>query len=159
MLTYYAGSVTGKIEQLFLGLGAVGGKSSKDVAKGIKERLELMGRHGKQPGGSTVDSGAGTPESLTAACRDKNFYDKCALTSSCGLHDVMSVFRLPIKNCIGFGSLDLDNAPQLMHTLYAFHYLFKELWERLVIAVGEQLNMEVSKELKQTQQCPLITRW
>ena len=88
MLTYYDPE-TDKIEQLFLGLGAVGGKASKDVAKGIKERLELIGRQGKQLGGCTVDSGAGTPESLAAACRDKNFYNECALTSSCGLHDVM----------------------------------------------------------------------
>ena len=49
---------------MWVGLGNVAGKGSKQVARGIQKRLELVTREGTKISGIMVDSGAGTPESL-----------------------------------------------------------------------------------------------
>ena len=53
-----------KVNQVWVGLGNVAGKGSKNVARGIQKRLELVTREGTKISGITVNSGAGTPESL-----------------------------------------------------------------------------------------------
>ena len=61
---------TDKVEHIWAGLNSVGGKGGDNVAASVKLRLELMCKAGTTiDGGSTMDSGPGTPELHTAACR------------------------------------------------------------------------------------------
>ena len=74
-----------------MGLGNVAGKGSKNVARGIQKRLELVTCEGTKISRITVGSGAGTLESLLRELELLEIMEPSASTQLCGLHDVMSV--------------------------------------------------------------------
>jgi hypothetical protein len=51
--------------------------------------------------GVTSDSGRGTPESLSRELDKKGLIEDDISSDSCGLHDLMSCFRLPCQHFIG----------------------------------------------------------
>jgi hypothetical protein len=60
------------------------------------------------------DSGAWTPESLEAQLMKANkMILGWALSDSCTLHDLQSLFRLPTRRCMGNGGLESRDAMQL----------------------------------------------
>ena len=86
--------------------------------------------------GLTNDSGAGTPESLEAELvKENKMVQGVALSDSCALHDLQSVFRLPIRHYMGDGGLDNRNAMQLIHAVWDMfakfmEYFASDTWRR-----------------------------
>jgi len=71
---------------------------------------------------------------------------------SCGLHDMKSIFRLPVKQFIGVGGLDKSDAIQCIHAVYDMFKCFCTLkgnWSDSVKVIWEDLNpgIEVPKKL------------
>ena len=97
------------------------GKKSEDIAKGIEYSLKQFGLPLLPPSlRVTVDSSAGTPESLKVSLMNIQLWGThLALADSCGIHDIQSLFRLPIAQWIGEGGLDRRNTIQLIHTVLA----------------------------------------
>ena len=156
-----------RIIQVWAGCNTVAGKTSFDVAVGAKLRLELFFTKpalllSPQVDGICVDSGQGTPESLSKEMHKLGLLTAFFCCDSCGLHDVQSVFRYAILICIGAGGLDSDDAIQLLHTLFSFYVEVRSFWTDLIKEVAQKLDMDISKlprELNCSMQCPLLTRW
>ena len=160
-----------KIIQVWAGLNSVAGKSSLQVALGAKKRLELFcppqnnNSHVTilpKTDGICLDSGQGTPESLGAELKKLNLVTPFFASDSCGLHDLQSVFRYPVLQCIGSGGLETDNAIQLLHTTFSFFVEHKGLWKSLVDKTANCLYDEMDdlpKDMICSMQAPLITRW
>ena len=76
--------------------------------------------------GIAGDSGQqGTPELLGKCMQKLDMTSNCLSIDSCGLHglhDLQSVLRYPILNCIKANGLDSSDAIQLLHLMYAFLY-------------------------------------
>jgi hypothetical protein len=73
------------------------GKKSDDVANGIHGSMMRFGNPMLKPfSGTTVDSGAGTPELMATSLDKVDLWDEDVMEDSCGLHDLQSVIRLPI---------------------------------------------------------------
>jgi hypothetical protein len=114
----------GSVRTILLDIDA-SGKKSEDVATGCVYSLEKIGVDNID--GLTNDSGAGTPESLQAELVEKDkMVEGVALADSCALHDLQSVFRLPIRHYMGDGGLDNRNAMQLIHAVWDMFAKFKE---------------------------------
>ena len=131
-----------EIQQNWLGTASACGKSSKDVAKAIKNQLKKVFGSAEIPKmlGLTSDSGAGTPESLGRALENLGLFDfQTACTDSCGLHDTTSIVRLALQNCVGDPGLDKENTLQLLHIIFTVHKLLWEqsLWDVICNTVWE----------------------
>ena len=139
------------------------GKKSTDVATGTKASLKLVGHETKELMGLTGDSGQGTPESTAQALREGGIWHARAMEDSCGLHDLQSVFRLPIEHYIGDGGLDNNNALQYIHTVFSFFKEVRPRWADMVIVTWERLypgtEIPTAAEILKALQEPLITRW
>jgi hypothetical protein len=142
------------------------GKKSEDVATGCIYSLEKIGLDNID--GLTNDSGAGTPESLTVELVKRfKMVKAVALEDSCALHDLQSVFRLPVRHYMGDGGLDNRNAMQLIHAVWDMfakftEYFASDTWKRALSRIWKKLrgdDEEVPKDLTTTIQEPLITRW
>jgi hypothetical protein len=102
-------------------------------------------------GAATVDSGCGTPESMQQALVESNQMDpQDSDTTLCGLHNLQSIFCLPIQHYIGNGGLDKRNAVQVIDSIFD---MFKAVYQQ----VGP--NQAIREELLKTIQEPLITHW
>jgi len=155
-----------KVIQVWAGLTSVGGKGSSQVAQSTKKRIELFcGGPISKIDGLCVDSGCGTPESLGAELQKLDLTSSFFTPDSCGLHDIQSVFRYSVLNCIGGGSLDQDNAIQLLHTMFSFYNENKSYWKSLVGKTVEKLDdldydiSNLPHDLNCSMQAPLITWW
>jgi hypothetical protein len=159
----------GSIRTIILDIDA-SGKKSEDVATGCVYSLEKIGVENID--GLTNDSGAGTPESLEAELvKENKMVQGVALSDSCALHDLQSVFRLPIRHYMGDGGLDNRNAMQLIHAVWDMFAKFKEYfasdtWRRALSRMWKEWKEiqegdeeEVPKDLAASIQEPLITRW
>jgi hypothetical protein len=114
----------GSVRAIVLDIDA-SGKKSEDVATGCVCSLEKIGV--ETIDGLTNDSGAGAPESLEAELAKENKMAKAvALSESCGLHDLQSDFRLPMRHCMGDGGLDNRNAMQLTRAVFDMFAKFKD---------------------------------
>jgi hypothetical protein len=69
-----------------------------------------------QLSGLTADSGSGTPESFTNACKKIEIWGERVTEDSCGLHNLQSVFRLAVQQYIGEGGL--KQAQNAIHFLF-----------------------------------------
>jgi hypothetical protein len=118
-----------------------------------------------QLGAASVDSGCGTPESFEKVLVYINRMDpEDSDVDSCGLHDLQSIFRLPIQHYIGNGGLGNRNCVQAIHSVYDLINTFCDLpgsWLRAIKTVFQQLrpNEDIPQELLKAIQEPLITRW
>jgi hypothetical protein len=164
---------TGKIVEHWSGLTCCG-KKSNQVANRMKRDLARLSypEACKKPSGSCSDSGAGTPESFAAACDEIVIWEADGMEDSCGLHDGMSVFRLPCNTWIGEGALAKRNAVQLLDTLWSFWSVSSKTkkWAPTVQKLWKQFSddediptglfdAEPPSELTNALQCPLIARW
>ena len=160
LLSYYDLSLN-KISTMWLGLTYCG-KTSNQVAAGIKLSLDLFRRDNSMLEGATVDSGGGTPESFGVSCKQLNICMTEASFESCALHDLQSVFRLAMQHCIGEGGLTNSNAVQFLHTLFSLFDDNRSIWKVMVHEMyGSTYNAEdiIPKELLVALQEPLYTRW
>ena len=139
------------------------GKKSTEVATGTKASLKLVGHETKQLMGLTGDSGQGTPESTAKALQKGGIWNARAMEDSCGLHDLQSVFRLPIEHYIGDGGLENNNAIQYIHTVFSFFKEVKTRWADMVKVTWVRLNpgteIPTAADILRALQEPLITRW
>jgi hypothetical protein len=104
------------------------GKKSDDVANGIHGSMMRFGNPMLKPfSGTTVDSGAGTPESMATSLDKVDLWDEDAMEDSCGLHDLQSIIRLPIKAYIGKGT-KRDELQDKGHTLAVLLSALEALW-------------------------------
>jgi hypothetical protein len=90
---------------------------------------------------------------------------------SCGLHNLQSAFPLALQYYVGVGGLDLRNAIQLLHTMFALYMELKKGWKKIVRAVWKKLRRteimpenlldteDAPKDVTQAMQEPLVTRW
>jgi hypothetical protein len=161
---------TGKIVEYWSGLTYCG-KKSNQVANGMKRDLARLSypEACKKLSGSCSDLGAGTPESFAAAFDKIVIWEADGMEDSCGLHDCMSLFRLPCNTWIGEGALAKRNAVQLLHTLWSFWSVLsktkkwvpivQKLWKKFSddeeIPTG-LFDAEPPSELINALQCPLI---
>lgn len=141
-------------------------KTSKGVAEGVKYSLKKIGCNNLA--GVTCDSGAGTPESLRDALCEQGLLMDDAFAESCGLHDLMSCFRLPVETYIGTGGIDKRNGIQIIHQVWDLFKHFRRwegstwtnLCERLWTDVyGDTRPQSELKWLIKNIQEPLLTRW
>jgi hypothetical protein len=89
-------TMDGSVHTIILDINA-SGKKSEDVGTGCIYSLENIGIENID--GLTNDSGAGTPESLEAELIKQNkMVEGIALSKSRGLHDLQSIFCLPIRH-------------------------------------------------------------
>jgi hypothetical protein len=137
-----------EVRTIWLGLSYCG-KTSDDVARGIKLSLDLFRRNNSTIDGATVDSGQGTPESFRAACSKLNICSIDCAFDSCGIHDIQSVFRLPMLYCVGEGGLNNNNAVQFLHTLFSLFDESRSYWKDIVQSLFEEVYDEeiIPKEL------------
>mmetsp|Transcript_24365 Transcript_24365/g.45408 ORF Transcript_24365/g.45408 Transcript_24365/m.45408 type:complete len:223 (+) Transcript_24365:1276-1944(+) len=143
------------------------GKTGDSVALGAKYSLSKLGI--KVVHGVTVDSGCGTPESSLQVMTAIFLTYADSFADSCGLHDAMSVFRLPCKHFIGEGGVGNRNAVQLCHSVYDLFNVFKEKWsidtwkgtlESIWNDVrGADADRKLLDDLLVSIKEPLITRW
>ena len=80
----------------------------------------------------------------------------CANTS-CGLHDIQSVLRLPILSCIGSGGLDNDDAIQLLNTTYSCHVEICSFWSEIMKTIAIKMGyteLTIPKLLEKSMQAP-----
>ena len=83
---------------------------SSETALGAKQKMKLFLEDNKQIiDGICVDSGQGTPESLSKCMRKLNLLSPYFNVDSCGLHDIQSVLGYPIQLCMGTRGLDTDD--------------------------------------------------
>jgi len=142
----------------------VAGKKAEEIAEGISHSLTSLGLLDLILAGITSDSGAGSPECSYNALVRINRASPHGTADSCGLHDMKSIFRLPVKQFIGVGGLDKRDAIQCIHVVYDMFKCFRTLkgnWSDSVKVIWEDLNpgIEVPKKLILSIQEPLITRW
>jgi len=153
----------GSVQQFFLGI-EVTGKKAGEIAEGIDHSLKSIGLSDLILAGITSDSGAGSPESSYNALLQINRASPHGTADSCGLHDMQSIFRLPVKQFTGSGGLDKRDAIQYIHAVYDMFKCFRNLkgnWRDLVEVIWEDLNTgrEVPKNLLLSIQKSLMTRW
>jgi hypothetical protein len=158
---------TGKIVEHWSGLTCCG-KKSNQVANRMKR--DLAGLSYPEPckklSGSCSDLGAGAPESFAAACDKIIIWEAEGMEDSCGLHDCMSVFRLPCNMWIGEGALSKRNALWSFWSVLSktkkwvptVQKLWKQFSDNEEIPTG-LFDAEPPSELTNALQCPLITRW
>jgi hypothetical protein len=156
----------GSICQFWAGLTYTG-KTSAAVTEGTNHSFKKFGLPGKKFSGCCGDSGAGTPKPYAKSLGTLGIWHQHAAADSCGLHDLQSSFRPALQYYVGVGGLDLRNAIQLLHTLFA---LYME-WKKIVRAVWKKLcgtevmpensldTEDALKDVTQVIQEPLVTRW
>jgi hypothetical protein len=89
------------------------------------------------------------------------------MTESCGIHDLMSAFRLPAQHYIGTGAIENRNGVQLCHNVYDLFKHFKkwhpETWTSLCTELWEHHGKDPKdpelQSLVTNVQEPLMTRW
>jgi hypothetical protein len=160
----------GSICQFWAGLTYTG-KTSAAVAKGTNHSFKKFGLPGKKISGCCGDSGAGTPESYAKLLDTLGIWHQHAAADSCGLHDLQSAFRPALQYYVGVGGLDLQNAIQLLHTMFALYMELKKGWKKIVRAVWKKIRgtevmpenlpntEDAPKDVTQAMQEPLVTRW
>jgi hypothetical protein len=160
----------GSICQFWAGLTYTG-KTSAAVAQGTNHSFKKFGLPGKKISGCCGDSGAGTPKLYAKPLDTLGIWHQHAAADLCGLHDLQSAFRPALQYYVGVGGLDLRNAIQLLHTMFALYMELKKGWKKIVRAVWKKLRRtevmpgnlldteDAPKDVTQAMQEPLVTRW
>jgi len=169
VLTYFdeedkTKTVDGSVQQFFLGV-EVTGKKSIEIAEGIDHSFNtVLGLQQFTISGITNDSEEVHLSLYTMLLLQINRAHPGGNGDSCGLHDLQSVFRLPIQQYIGLGGLERHDALQLAHAVYDMFNCFRELqgnWKEFVTVIwnDEHPTISIPKELILSIQEPLLTHW
>jgi hypothetical protein len=136
-------TLDGSVPTIILYIDA-SGKKSEDVVTGCVYSLEKIGIESSD--GLTNDSGAGTPESLVSELiKEKKMVEGFAFSDLCTLHDLQSIFCLPIWHYMGNGGLDNRNVMQLIHAVWDMFAKFKEYfasdtWRRVLSRMWKEIK-------------------
>ena len=92
-----------------------------------------------------------------------------ATANLCRLHDLQSAFWPALQHFVGVGGLELQNAIQLLHNMFALYKELKKGWKKIVRVLWKKVRgtealpenlldlEEAPKDVTQAMQEPVIT--
>lgn len=155
---------TEKLKTFLLDVG-ITGKKAPSIASGIDHSLTSFGLGSEfKLAGQMTDSGGAAIESLGKALKDidRAVLGEDYIIASCGLHNMQSLIREPIKSLLGDGGLNERTSLQCLHAMYYLQNLHTH--ERFVAFLKEAWKalhpwQSFPRDLLLALDAPVLTRW